>query len=130
MKLFWKRLNHVKVDAIYLEQRKQTLTSKYERIRAELEESLMDISHSRNTIHARVDSVKRLNSLTVNCIKEPTLNQRCKTAEDSNRERRSLRTRSSVPNYIQRTNLIQRLTETQTKSKKKSLRNSLKLSDQ
>lgn len=123
MKYFWKRLNHVKVDTIFLEQRKADLTKKYEKIREQLEDKLMNITYSRTTIHARVDSVKRLDNLTVNCVKEITV----KSAVPLLRNRRSNKNKEelkinrrgrSVPNYIQRSSLIQRLTKVTPKTTK------------
>ncbi|KAM7342280.1 dynein regulatory complex subunit 2 [Cochliomyia hominivorax] len=98
MENFWKRVNNVKIDVVCLTQRKKSLLEENERLKAELEERLINLNIS-NGINNHINDylAKRPSSMRVERVEHIDLDSRkqCQSA-DVNLGRHTLRPFSCI----------------------------------
>lgn len=98
MENFWKRVNNVKIDVVCLNQRKKSLEKENERLKAELQERLINLNISNGTnTHINDYLAKRPSSMRVERVERIALDSRtqCQSA-DANMGRRFIRPFSSI----------------------------------
>lgn len=93
MENFWKRVNNVKIDVVCLTQRKKSLEKENERLKAELQQRLINLNIS-NGINNHINDylAKRPSSMRVERVEHYDLNTRkqCQSA-DVNFGRRTIK---------------------------------------
>lgn len=99
MENFWKRVNNVKIDVVCLTQRKKCLEKENERLKAELEERLINLNIS-NGINNHINDylAKRPSSMRVERVEHIDLNARkqCQSADVAVGRHRNLRPFSCI----------------------------------